>query len=324
MESGLSTYAVVVYHCENTTIGERNIHFTVAPTPFDALRFAVASGFLLEEYLQEAIYKVQSRLVRPIFSYGGSKAQEAIDYFNQVHDKPLRKGNTSTPTPPRSPIDDDEDSYPPLKEIPWENWKTMFQTVSLTHPATDDVIIRVIRISRRYSVSGEHCPFVLAYLDYDKEPVVRICNAFNESSATAILTRGMYPGEIARLPAVWKYHRPLRSTQSPAIPMWIPPPTLNSTTSSTISSSTTSSFSSDPSENQEEHFSEQQPPVLTLYTSHIGGTFRNPRKGNLFSGETNDTRKSSGMFLVLNDTHVYRHRRNVPSLVSSLNQAVQV
>lgn len=223
-----NTYAIVVYDRANTTIGKKNIHLTVAPSPHDALRFSVGAGFITDEWLHTILGSVEERKRKPCFSYASSiqvpkhplqvreeARREAERRFSKASDEWSDEDGKSTATSFNS-----ETAEPP-EEIAWKDWRDMYDLMMETDPGLHDTIVRIVRVSRRYSVSSSDPPYVLAYLDYKREPIIRLCNACNLPSAIITFYRISSYANILE-PPVWKYHRPIRSTQSPSIPAWVP------------------------------------------------------------------------------------------------------
>jgi hypothetical protein len=228
MDSLGNTYAVIVYDRLNVTIGKKNIHLTVAPTPHDALRFSVVAGHLTEDWLYEIIDSVDERQrrdsARQHFSYASSISvpKHPLQILEESRRQKESKRTSSRDDDDTSSTKtyDSETAEPP-SEIAWQDWKEMYETVIQTDPIVDDIIVRVVRVSRRHSVSSSDPPYVLSYLDYKKEPIIRLCNACNLPSAIITFYRISTYVNILE-PPVWKYHRPLVSTQSPSIPAWAP------------------------------------------------------------------------------------------------------
>lgn len=227
MDLSGNTYAVVVYDRLNVTIGNKNIHLTVAPTPHDALRFSVVAGHLTEDWLYEIIDSVDERQrrdsARQHFSYASSISvpKHPLQILEESRRQREPKCTSSRDNDTSSTKTYDSETADPPSEIAWQDWKELYETVIQTDPTMDDIIVRVVRVSRRHSVSSSDPPYVLSYLDYKKEPIIRLCNACNLPSAIITFYRISTYVNILE-PPVWKYHRPLVSTQSPSIPAWAP------------------------------------------------------------------------------------------------------
>lgn len=191
------TFAVVWYDRLSTEISHENVHLTIAPNHHDALRFAICCNWYDDEEFHTLI-------------------------FNKLNP---------------SSNDSDEENRSPERSVPWGNWRELYRLSTLTNSVEDDHIIRVIRLHRRDRLIRtdndkieRESPYILSYFDNYGEPIIRICHAETKTMASHAFLTTSSPqiNDIVSLTyamingAVWKYNRPIISTQTPSFPLMSP------------------------------------------------------------------------------------------------------